>query len=249
MTKEYANSIMQANEIYEAYENYLEYDEKVEICTDAAAERKEAKDIYRHDSNEQIIANYYAKCARDSSNEDMPQNQVGFYKMAIDYYFDSYAVSCKYGTDKNKALSYAATCYYNIGMCAAVDETVRKEVFLYSIALYELYLEDEVDDELVTKSNIARAYMNLCKLEDKENGDNASLKMYYAESAYNEYANILKSPLCITKLRPVIYEELTYLTQYMLDNIDKSSYTEPFTKENLREAHDKYNNQEDYYIR
>ena len=249
MTRAYIDSIMLANEIFEEYDSTLQYEDKLNICTNAANERDTAKNIYRQEFNEQIIANYYAKCALDSKNDDEIMNQIGFYMKALDYYFGSYAVSCKNNTGYYRTLEYIATCYFNIGACASLDDSMRKDAYLYAISIFEIYLEKGANDkQLVTMFNIGRAYMRLCELENNNPDKNTDRQFFYITNAYYKYADMLKSPYCRSKLRPNVYEELKYLSQFMADNIDSTYYEGMFTKAELMKAHDHYEKHLDYYL-
>lgn len=235
MPETYEIYVIKANEIYENYDERYEYDEKQAIVLDAADNRNSAKDEYRQESNEQIMGNYYAKCGINARENGLIDQEFKYFQNAIDYYYDAYAVSIKNGKEKDSALEYMATCFYNIARIENIDKNIKEEALISAVTLYQKYGSFPKNEQLKTNLNIGRCYSNLCFLTE----DSAD-KFFYFEKAVEFYEKCYNDSKCGKEMSPIVYDELKSIYQYCYDHIDQDVYKETISRDEIKKKHDEY---------
>ncbi len=233
MPVEYAENVISANEIYDTLNSKQSAEEKDNVCVEASDERTDARELYRNESNEAIIGNYFAKRSKIAF-ENEPDEAYKFYMQAIDLYYDAYAVSSLKQTYKNKTILYAGTCYFNIGQSENLPIDVREQAYMFSIALTNEYRTKSKEDTIALNHTIGTAYMKLCELSDDD-----SVKYYFNRKAEAEFEKDFANAGCGKKAKKAAAEELVYVEQYCYDHIDSSVYINE-TRNSVSKKHKKY---------
>lgn len=235
MPIEYAQNVTSANEIYDTLNAKQSPEEKDVVCVEASDERTDARDIYRNESNEAILGNYFVKRSKIAF-ENEPDEAYKFYMQAIDLYFDAYAVSSLKQTYKNKTILYAGTCYFNIGQSKNLPLEVRKQAYMFSIALTSEYCIQSKEEKIALNHTIGSAYMKLCEISDDD-----AIKYFFNRQAEAAFEKDFDNAGCGKSAKKAAAKELVYVEQYCYDHIDSNVYIDE-TKDSISKKHKKYQN-------
>lgn len=247
ISKEYIEFVLAANETFDEYDENANYDIKKVIIDEASSQRFGAKEECRQVSNEQILANWYALCGKNSFEEEYVNEEFVYFNYAIDMYLDAYAVSLvKSEIPKITALDYTSTCFLNIYNNVQLSDDIRMEA-LYSAASFDkMYKEmlseyDENPNRMNQKEHgvcmdLGEIYIWLCKEAGQED------KLYYYQLATDTLLECRQYRYFEGKLSKRVYNDLMYLNQYCYDHVKKEYYTEDITKDLLYQRHREYEN-------
>ena len=247
ISKEYIEFVLAANETFEEYDENANYDIKRVIIDKASDQRFGAREECRQVSNEQILANWYALCGKNSFEEEYVNEEFVYFNYAIDMYLDAYAVSLvKSEIPKITALDYTSTCFLNIYNNVQLSDDIRMEA-LYSAASFDMrYKEmlseyDENPKQMNQKEHgvcmdLGEIYIWLCKEAEQED------KLYYYQLASDTLLECRQYRYFEGKLSKRVYNDLMYLNQYCFDNVKQEYFTEDITRDLLYQRHREYEN-------